>query len=42
MKVAYVFCTSGHTAAGQRSSAHCFPDLYAALAGDPPEHVITL
>jgi hypothetical protein len=20
----------------------CFPDLYAALAGDPPDHVITL
>ena len=22
--------------------AGCFPDLYAALAGDPPDHVITL
>jgi hypothetical protein len=20
----------------------CFPDLYAALAGNPPDHVITL
>ena len=20
----------------------CFPDLYAALAGDPPDHVVTL
>jgi hypothetical protein len=20
----------------------CFPDLYAVLAGDPPDHVITL
>jgi hypothetical protein len=20
----------------------CFPDLYEALAGDPPDHVITL
>ncbi len=23
-------------------SVGCFPDLYAALAGDPPDHVITL
>jgi hypothetical protein len=28
------------TVAGVRVG--CFPDLYAALAGDPPDHVITL
>ncbi len=39
MKVTYVFSTSGHTAS---SKIGCFPDLYAALAGNPPDHVITL
>jgi hypothetical protein len=28
------------TVAGVRVG--CFPDLHAALAGDPPDHVITL
>jgi sulfur relay (sulfurtransferase) complex TusBCD TusD component (DsrE family) len=28
------------TVAGVRVG--CFPDLYEALAGDPPDHVITL
>jgi hypothetical protein len=28
------------TVAGVRVG--CFPDLYAALAGDPPDHVITV
>jgi hypothetical protein len=28
------------TVAGGRVG--CFPDLHAALAGDPPDHVITL
>jgi hypothetical protein len=28
------------TVAGVRVG--CFPDLYAALAGDPPDHIITL
>lgn len=33
-------CVPQGTVAGVRVG--CFPDLYAALAGSPPDHVITL
>ena len=33
-------CTPSGTVAGVRVG--CFPDLYAALAGNPPDQVITL
>jgi sulfur relay (sulfurtransferase) complex TusBCD TusD component (DsrE family) len=33
-------CTTQDTVDGV--SVGCFPDLYAALAGNPPDHVITL
>ena len=33
-------CQPTGTVAGVRVG--CFPDLYAALAGNPPDHVITL
>jgi sulfur relay (sulfurtransferase) complex TusBCD TusD component (DsrE family) len=33
-------CTVSGTVAGVQVG--CFPDLYAALAGSPPDHVITL
>jgi len=35
-----MLCAPRDTVAGVRVG--CFPDLYGALAGDPPDHIITL
>lgn len=35
-------CSPRNTVADAEVSVGCFPDLYAALATNPPDHIITL